>query len=137
MSAPTFTETPAGVTLRFLDPPPGLRPLTSFVLSGVEGAAELYTLRSLDVPGTRLFLIDPEPYFPGYAPSVDEAVLSLLAPEGSPVAVLAVVNPGADAEPPTVNLLAPVLVNLERGVAAQVVLDDDFPLRAALVPPVS
>lgn len=135
MSAPSVTQATAGQVVTFVEPPPGLRSLTEFVLSEVEGASRLFTLRSVQVPTTRLFLIDPQPYFPDYVPAVDDAVLAAIAPDGSEVSVLTVVHPGDDGEVPTANLLAPVLVNHARGTAAQVVLDEDWPLRAALVAP--
>jgi flagellar assembly factor FliW len=135
MSAPSTVEAITGRVLTFVEPPPGLLTLTEFVLNEVEGAAQLFTLRSLQAPQTRLFLIDPQPYFPDYTPVVDEEVLASLAPDGSAVSVLAVVHPGEGGEAPTANLLAPVLVNHVLGTAAQVVLDEDWPLRASLVAP--
>lgn len=135
MSAPAMTETPGGRVLTFVEPPPGLLALTQFVLDEVEGAAQLFTLRSVQAPHTRLFLIDPQPYFPDYAPAVDQAVLEAISPDGSQVSVLAVVHPGERGESPTANLLAPVLVNHTLGTAAQVVLEQDWPLRAALAVP--
>ena len=135
MSAPSLTQATAGRVLTFVEPPPGLFTLTEFVLSEVEGAAQLFTLRSVEAPGTRLFFIDPQAYFPGYVPAVDDDVLAALAPDGSEVSVLTVVHPGDEGEVPTTNLLAPVLVNHTLGTAAQVVLEQDWPLRASLVAP--
>jgi flagellar assembly factor FliW len=46
------------------------------------------------------------------------------------VLALVVVNPSREGS--TVNLLAPILVNRNTGASLQVVLDDDFPVRAEL-----
>jgi flagellar assembly factor FliW len=53
------------------------------------------------------------------------------------MSVLVVVHPGGGDEAPTANLLAPVLVNRALETAAQVVLDEDWPVRASLVAPVA
>jgi len=116
--------------VRFLAPPPGLGSLTEFVLSGV--TEELYSLRAVDAEGVRLFLLDPRPFFPDYAPRVSEETLAELGTQEP--AVLVVVRPG-DGEAPTANLLAPVLLNLETGAAVQTILEGSaYPLRAPVGP---
>jgi flagellar assembly factor FliW len=123
-----------GAVLTFIDPVPGLESMTRFALSPVEDCPELYTLRSVDAPDTRLFLLDPSAFFPDYAPHVDEAVLDRLAPDGSEPVVLVVLRPAGEDLPHTANLLAPILVNPAAGTAVQTVLEEDWPLRAPLVP---
>ncbi|HLT83401.1 MAG TPA: flagellar assembly protein FliW [Phototrophicaceae bacterium] len=125
MSTPTMTsEAP----VRFVTPPPGLGSLTEFTLTGV--TEELYSLRAVDAAEVRLFLLDPRPFFPDYAPRVSEEALADLGTEEP--AVLVVVRP-ASGEAPTANLLAPVLLNLETGAALQTILEgSDHPLRAPL-----
>jgi len=123
MSAPTLdTEAP----VRFVSPPPGLGSLTGFTLTAV--TEELYSLRAVDAAEVRLFLLDPQPFFPDYSPRVTEEALADLGTEEP--AVLVVVRPG-DGEAPTANLLAPVLLNLETGAALQTILEgSSYPLRA-------
>lgn len=125
MSAQT---TAVSVRLRFVSPPPGLAPLTEFALTSV--TPELYSLRAVDVDDVRLFLLDPGPYFPGYAPRVSGAVLGEVGTQEP--ALFVVVRPSDDGAAPSANLLAPVLVNLQTGAALQTILDDDQPLRAPL-----
>ncbi|WP_226924877.1 flagellar assembly protein FliW [Georgenia satyanarayanai] len=129
MSENTVTMTvQTDAALHFVTPPPGLSPLTEFTLSAV--TEELYALRAVDADGVRLFLVDPRPYFPGYAPRVSDAVLAELGTTDP--AVLVVVRPG-EGDAPTANLLAPVLVDLETGAAVQTILENsDQPLRAPL-----
>lgn len=124
MTAETATTAPV---VRFLSPPPGLAPLETFELDAV--TPQLFTLRATDAPDVRLFLLDPAPFFPDYAPRVSEELLAELGTEAP--AILVVVRPGEDGH--TANLLAPVLVNAETGVAVQTVLENaEWPLRAPL-----
>lgn len=128
MSELTMTAVTTESALRFVTPPPGLSPLTEFVLTAVTD--ELYSLRALDADGVRLFLLDPRPFFPDYAPRVSEDVLADLGTTDP--AVLVVVRPG-EGGAPTANLLAPVLIDLETGAALQTILENsDQPLRAPL-----
>ena len=121
--------------LDFAAPPPGLRDLRQFELAALDDAGYLFALRSVQDPQVRLFVVPPEPYFPGYAPQIDaatRAVLGLGLDEGEAL-LLVVVHPGQDDAPPTANLLAPMAVNPSTGSAVQVVLDDDqWSLRAPL-----
>lgn len=124
-AADTAVESP----LRFVSPPPGLAPLTEFTLTAV--TAELYSLRATDADDVRLFLIDPRPFFPDYAPHVPDDVLGDLGTQDP--AVLVVVRPSDTGVAPAANLLAPVLINLETGAALQIILEgSDQPLRAPL-----
>ncbi|TRW45613.1 flagellar assembly protein FliW [Georgenia yuyongxinii] len=122
--------------LTFLDPPPGLGHLDRFALIPIDGSGQLFTLRSLDSPETRLFLLDPEPFFPDYHPHLAAEVLSRLGldtGEQQPATVLVVVHPATEDHPHTANLLAPVVINPATSMAVQTVLEgDDWPLRAPL-----
>lgn len=120
--------------LEFAVPPPGMLDLRHFTLTPLDEVGFLFALRSDDDPGVRLFLVPPGPYFPDYAPRLDAETLGTLGTDADVEPVfLAVVHPGQDGQPPTANLLAPVVVNPSTGVALQVVLDsDEWPLRAPL-----
>lgn len=133
--------------LEFAASPPGMLDLRRFTLAPLDDVGFLFALRSDDDPGVRLFVVPPRPYFPDYAPRLDgETLRTLGLPESAatrpgteaadgdtePV-LLVVVHPGQDGQPPTANLLAPVVVNPATGAALQVVLDsDEWPLRAPL-----
>ncbi|GAA1648191.1 flagellar assembly protein FliW [Georgenia ruanii] len=131
---PDTAAAPAAV-LTFLDPPPGLGHLDRFALTPLDEAGQLFTLRSVDVPETRLFLLDPEPFFPDYQPQLARETLSRLGLDGKqrPATVLVVVHPATEEHPHTANLLAPVVINPATATAVQAVLEgDDWPLRAPL-----
>ena len=116
----------------FIAPPPGLSPLLEFDLEPVAEADGLYTLRSLDAPDIRLFVIDAPVYLPDYNPEVSVAQLeSIGATETSEVRVLVVTTLSDDG--PSANLMAPILLHATSGEATQVILDgDDWPLRMQL-----
>lgn len=129
--------------LEFAASPPGMLDLRRFTLAPLDEVGFLFALRSDDDPGVRLFVVPPRPYFPDYAPRLDAETLRTLGlpestsaeagdGESEPV-LLVVVHPGQDGQPPTANLLAPVVVNPATGTALQVVLDsEEWPLRAPL-----
>ena len=124
----TFTR-PA---LSFVSPPPGLAPLTDFMLNEIDGAAGLYALQASAHPTTRLFVLDAAIFLPNYTPTISNeqsSALSLNTPDDA--LVLVVVNPGESTT--TVNLMAPIVVNARTGACAQLILDDqDWPLHAEL-----
>jgi flagellar assembly factor FliW len=116
----------------FITPPPGLSPLLEFDLEPVAEADGLYSLRSLDAPDIRLFVIDAPVYLPDYNPEVSVQQLeSIGATETSEVRVLVVATLNDDM--PSANLMAPILMHATSGEATQVILDgDDWPLRMPL-----
>jgi flagellar assembly factor FliW len=120
--------------LRFSAPMPGLDGLTRFVLVRLDDTGALFSLRSLEAPDVRLLVAAPWVCAPDYAPERDDDAgdeLGLTRAEDA--VVLLVVHAGASLADSTVNLLAPVVVNVTTGRAAQVVLGADLPLRAPLV----
>jgi flagellar assembly factor FliW len=104
------------VHITFTTPMSGLAPLTDFELAPLEGPAGLYTLRSIEQPSTRLFVLDPRIYVPGYEPDLPGSADS--------TRILVVVTPRSGG--PTVNLLAPIVIDTESLTARQVVLADDI-----------
>lgn len=115
--------------LTFTAPPPGLGAETEYVLNGVDGAAGLFNLQAQSNPELGLFLIDSA-FVPGYAPEIPEASLAELGLAAGTETVLLVAQTG---EGVTVNLMAPIVVNPDRGLAAQVILEGrGYPLKADL-----
>lgn len=119
-----------GVT--FVVPPPGLEPLIQFDLEQVAGADGLFTLRPVNVPDRRLFLLDAGAYLPDYHPELSDeqaAQLGVTGPEGIATFVVANHQDGVT----TVNLLAPILVNTATDTGAQFILEgQDLPIRSVL-----
>jgi flagellar assembly factor FliW len=98
-------------------------------------ASPLFLLRSLDVAGLEFVVVPPAVFFPGYAPEIDDASAARLGLDDAEDALLLVVlTVTDDVRTTTANLLAPVVLNQRTRVAAQVVLVEDWPLRAPLRP---
>ena len=126
-------QTARDTRLTFTAPPPGFAPLTDFELEHVDGAPGLYTLRDTAGADLRLFLLDPTFYVPEYLPALDDEDLAALgATSVGEVDVYVVAD--IQAGTPVVNLLAPIVVNPGSGAASQLILEDDWPLQAELVP---
>ena len=119
-------------TLTFTTPPPGLAPHTDFTLTELPGANSLFAMRAVADEELRLYLLDPQTVVAGYAPTISDAHVSdlqLTSPDDA--MVLVGVHAGTDGV--SVNLMAPVVVNRNTGVATQVILEDQgYPLRATL-----
>lgn len=123
-------------SLHFLESLPGLSAATEFDLTSLDDAGLLYSLRDAQ-DSTRLFAIQPGPYFSEYEPTFGSEVLSALSLEGADDdrrAVLVIVTPSQQDAPATANLLAPLVLNTETGDALQVILEGaPWPVRAPLV----
>lgn len=116
--------------LRFVTAPFGFEPLTEFVLTPVEGADGLFSLRGSD--DLRLFIIDAAIYLPTYLPDLEpETIGRVGAAAREDVGVYVVVHPGPGET--TVNLAAPIIVNRATKAAVQALLDDPaWPMKEPL-----
>lgn len=99
-----------------LEPLAGLPQLTQYDLAPIDGATGLFTLRSSEDPGIRLFLLDAGHYLPDYRPALPEAA------DAGRLYVVATPAPGGT----TVNLLAPIVIDEARATGRQIVVDGDL-----------
>jgi flagellar assembly factor FliW len=91
----------------------------------------LRLLRSLDIAGFALPVVDPRVAEPGYRPSFQPRVAEALSLGEDSCLVLVVVTLGEDRS--TANLRAPIVINVARRVGAQIILDDrSLPLEREL-----
>ncbi|MGI5169971.1 flagellar assembly protein FliW [Spirillospora sp. CA-253888] len=123
-------------TIELAAPLPGFPQHRLFALVRVDDGGLLYSLTSLEDPGLRFLVIAPGPFFPDYAPEIDEDSLAALevSDTGHLLVLLIVTAPGSIAEA-TANLMAPIVVNFATRRALQVVLaGSGLPVRAPLVP---
>lgn len=129
------STTGPNAALTFVEPILGLDGLAEYTLTPIDDGGVVFALRSVDAPDTRLFLLDPEPFFPDYHPRIAADVVEQLGldVDDAPAGVLVVITPASPENPHTANLLAPVVFNSATGAAQQVVLDEEWPLRAPLV----
>ena len=90
-------------------------------------------LQSISDPATALPVVSPRRFVPDYQIRVGRSQLAPLELAGPDQAyVLAVV--GKAGERLTVNLKAPLIINLDRRLGRQVITNDDQPLQMALDP---
>jgi flagellar assembly factor FliW len=122
--------------LTMVGPMLGFPEQVRFALARLDDVGAVCDLRSLDDPALSFVVVPPELFFPGYAPEITEATAEQLRAESADdLVALVVVTLGEGLADATANLLAPVVLNPAKRLAAQVVLDDvDLPLRAPLVP---
>ncbi len=116
--------------ITFVTPPLGLGDAREFTLRAIDGAEGLFALEAAD--GARLFVLDAARYLPEYSPEINDAQAGLIGLERAEDGLaLVVANPAEGGT--TVNLLAPIVLNVTNGLAAQVILDDqDQPLQHRL-----
>ena len=131
--APEATIT-AQPVLHFPSGIPGFPGRHEFRLDALEPAGALFELRCSDDPSVRLLLVPPGVFFPNYLPELDASALDLLGLVGDDrVQILVVLTTGATAADATANLLAPIVINLRTGAAAQVILSGaGLPIRAPI-----
>ncbi|MFJ4037753.1 flagellar assembly protein FliW [Microbacterium sp. NPDC090007] len=131
----TIVPTLTGLDVEFVRSLPGLGPVTSFRLDRIEGADGLYALRAV-AEQLRLFLVDAAVAASGYSPPVTDEMADEVGAPADELRVFVVANPSDEGV--TLNLRAPVLIDVQSGRASQVILDDtSYPLRALLGSPVS
>jgi flagellar assembly factor FliW len=129
---PTATDLPV---IDLVHPMLGFPDDLRFALVDLDGSGQLCSLTSLDHEELRFLVATPGPFFPDYAPSIDDATVADLAiTSAADVMVLVVVNPGESLHTTTVNLKAPVVLNTANRRACQVIVDDlDLSISAPLV----
>jgi flagellar assembly factor FliW len=132
---PTRRDMPEIPVIELVQPMPGFPDRTRFTLVQLDDDGVLCALRSLDDPELRFLVVSPVPFFPDYAPVVDDATVDELGVSSADdVLVLLVLNAGDSLTTTTANLLAPVLVNTVTRRAIQVILDDpDLAIATPLV----
>ena len=114
---------------------PGFPDDFRFELAHLDEEGVLGSLRSLDREGHQFLVVPTAHFFPDYEPVVsDETVAALGIESVEDVLVLVIVHAGKTLADTTVNLRAPLLVNITTLKAAQVILDDsDQPVAASLI----
>jgi flagellar assembly factor FliW len=122
-SAPASPESETVPVIEFVAPMPGFPDDRRFVLVSVHDAGLLYSLAGLDSTGLRFLVAPPAPFFPDYAPEVDDETLRALGTsDPADLLVLLVVSTREAAQSATVNLMAPIVIDQRTRRAVQLVL---------------
>ena len=108
-------------TIEFVVPIPGFPDHRDFALVRLDEAGLLYALQSVRDSDLRFLVVPPAPFFPDYAPEVDDETLELLGKPDSDQLLLLLVVTAAEARV-TANLLAPIILDQGNRRATQVVL---------------
>jgi flagellar assembly factor FliW len=103
-----------------------------FVLVRLNDDGLLYAFTSVDDPELRFLVAPPEPFFPDYAPEIENDTLAALNTK-DPDRLLVMVVITAGMNETTANLLAPIIVDRDSRRAMQIVLTgSDMPVRAIM-----
>ena len=141
MTTTTTALTAAGVVgaesertvIDFPDGLPGLGDAHSWELVSVKESRPLLWLRSLDRPPLALMVLDPRLVARGYAPDVPRAQLARLGYQPDHTLLVLAVATIPDSGQATVNLRAPVVIDVNTMRGIQAILDDEeLPIRFAL-----
>lgn len=126
------TELP---TIDFVVPIPGFAGHQRFVLVRMDDEGVLFSLRSVDDQELRFLVVAPPPFFPDYAPEIDDDTLEMLGTDDpSRLLVLLIVTAAEAVSDSTVNLLAPIVIDqLTRRAVQTVLTGSEFPVRAPLL----
>jgi len=96
-----------------------------FVIFSTNAMSKFYWLQSVDEPDLALACMDPLNVCDDYSPKIDQSVFDELQVVDNNILVLCVVVIPADIAKATVNLAAPIIINVEKQKALQVVLQND------------
>ena len=119
-------------TITLAAPMPGFPAHREFVLVRLNDDGLLYAFTSIQDPELRFVVAPPEPFFPDYAPEIENEVFSALNTRDTDrLLLLTVITAGV--EETTANLLAPIVVDRDSMRAMQVVLSGSgYPVRAIM-----
>lgn len=127
-------EIPEEKVIRFRDGIPGLECMKRSILIKVEETLPFYWLQSLEDGDISLPVINPLIIDEAYSPSVEDNALEELAldhEEDLLIVVVAVIP--KDLKNMTANMAAPLLINIEKNIGKQVILDNpDWQMRQSI-----
>ncbi|GID43335.1 flagellar assembly factor FliW [Actinoplanes capillaceus] len=129
----TMTDPSLGLpTIMMAASMPGFPAHREFVLVRINDDGLLYALTSIEDPELRFLVAPPEPFFPDYAPEIDNSVFSALnCKDPDRLLLLTVITAGENET--TANLLAPIVLDRDSMRAMQVVLTgSNYPVRAIM-----
>jgi flagellar assembly factor FliW len=119
-------------TITMAVPMPGFPAHRDYVLVRLNDDGLLYAFTSIQDPELRFLVAPPEPFFPDYAPEIENDVFTSLNTK-DPDRLLLMVVITAGVNETTANLMAPIVVDRDTMRAQQVVLSGSgYPVRAIM-----
>ena len=119
-------------TIDLAVPMPGFPAHRQFVLVRLNDDGLLYAFTSIEDPELRFLVAPPEPFFPNYAPEIEDEVFAALnSTDPDRLLLLVVITAGVNET--TANLLAPIVVDRDTRRAMQVILNGSgMPVRVVM-----
>ncbi len=114
----------------------GFSDCTRFLVLAHREGSRFRWLQSIDEPTVAFLVSDPANFVEDYAPEMPDAVArELELTEETPRLVYTIVTiPKGQPEAMTANLAGPIVINVERGLGKQIVLEDSsYPVRFPLI----
>jgi len=122
--------------IRFKLPIYGFEQYTDFTLiSDPNIGGSIVWLQSVQDPDLCFILVDPKLVSEEYSPKLSDDMEKLLRSKGineTEIWVIAVIP--QEFRKSTVNLKSPIMIDMSSKSAAQIILDEDYPIRAPLLP---
>ncbi|MGI6307412.1 MAG: flagellar assembly protein FliW [Dethiobacteria bacterium] len=113
---------------------PGLESYREFTLQVIENNPFFYYLQSAGEEAIGLILLDPFPCFPGYSLKLStEDKQELQADKKEDLLVLTTVTITGERSM-TTNLAAPIVINLRKGLARQIIIPERLAERRTPIP---
>ena len=103
---------------------PGLENFREFILQVVANAPFFYHLQSTAEEAVGLFLLDPFPCFPGYSVQLNGREQQELQADNSEDLLVLTTVTIAGEKSITSNLAAPIVINLTKGLARQIIIPE-------------
>ena len=116
----------------FSQPVYGFEHLTKYIFLFNEGMGQFAWLQSVEDSSVCFLLINPQAVVADYNPKIHKEVTEMVGSEQPMLWLIVVV--ADQLKNSTVNLKSPVVVNTEKRRAAQVILEEDLPIRFPLIP---
>ena len=127
-------ETVAPLKIFFERGLPGLESYREFTLQAIENNPFFYYLQSANEGAVGLILLDPFPCFPGYSLELSAGdKQELQADKKEDLLVLTTVTIAGE-RGMTTNLAAPLVINLRKGLARQIIIPERLAERRTPVP---
>ncbi|EEG76540.1 flagellar assembly protein FliW [Dethiobacter alkaliphilus] len=125
---------PSKLTLTMTPPLMGFEDTTTYTLQPLPDNACFFTLEAQDGPS--FILTKPHFFFPDYRVQVKQSDLANIKAEGTEPDVYLIVTVPEKVSDMSANLMAPLLVNAQKGLACQHVMHDSpYSTRHYLFPP--
>lgn len=118
--------------IHFIQPPFGFEEFKNYTLIyDNEIGAQIVWLQSIDEPSVCFILFDPSSLSSFYAPEIPQSTLDALGAGEILCWTMAVIS--NKVENSTINLKSPIVVNLQTGLGAQLILEQDYPVKYPLM----